>query len=314
MNAANDWWCASTQAFRPFERAQPPFPYFHDASPFVCTYNLSILDCLRGMRKAFECKFFSFDKFDINEYEYFEKVENGDLNWLHYGRFLAFAGPHETRQMTAEGYHTLCPDDYIPYFKKKGVSLVIRLNKKYYNQKRFTNAGIDHLDLYYMDGSTPPKHILEKFIQACENAKGAIAVHCKAGLGRTGTCIGAYMMKHHKFTAGECVVTTVVHWNRVHDSWWLLRSRNHWVVPHLPPWQYHWPTAAVHEGNRAENVEGWRPVLRQQTQLRYRRSNRRRWRGSRVWGGFKLSTHRRSVVVGRCPVWPPVRTLPWHTH
>lgn len=194
--------CARPQAFRPFERAQPPFPYFHDASPFVCTYNLSILDCLRGMKKAHECGFFSFDKFDINEYEYFEKVENGDLNWLHFGRFLAFAGPHEVRQMTAEGYHTLCPDDYIPYFKKKGVSLVIRLNKKYYNQKRFMNAGINHVDLYYMDGSTPPKHILEKFIEVCEQAKGAIAVHCKAGLGRTGTCIGAYMMKHHKFTAG----------------------------------------------------------------------------------------------------------------
>ena len=34
---------------------------------------------------------------------------------------------------------------------------------------------------------------------------GAVAVHCKAGLGRTGTCIGAYMMKHHKLTAEETI-------------------------------------------------------------------------------------------------------------
>mgnify|MGYP000433111193 CR=1 FL=1 len=160
------------------------------------------------MKKAHDCGFFSFDKFDINEYEYFEKVENGDLNWLVYGRFLAFAGPHEKRAMTAEGYTTLCPDDYIPYFKKKNVSLVVRLNKKYYNQKRFLNAGIDHVDMYYMDGSNPPKHILEKFIEVCENAKGAIAVHCKAGLGRTGTCIGAYLMKHYRFTAGTHGIRT----------------------------------------------------------------------------------------------------------
>lgn len=35
-------------------------------------------------------------------------------------------------------------------------------------------------------------------------------MHCKAGLGRTGTCIGAYMMKHYRFTARE-----IIGWMRV---------------------------------------------------------------------------------------------------
>ena len=35
------------------------------------------------------------------------------------------------------------------------------------------------------------------------SVSGAIAVHCKAGLGRTGCLIGCYMMKHYKFTAEE---------------------------------------------------------------------------------------------------------------
>jgi hypothetical protein len=39
---------------------------------------------------------------------------------------------------------------------------------------------------------------------------GSIAVHCKAGLGRTGTCIGAYLMKHYRFSARE-----VIGWMRV---------------------------------------------------------------------------------------------------
>ena len=57
--------------------------------------------------------------------------------------------------------------------------------------------------LYYLDGSNPPLRILNRFIQACEATPGAIGVHCKAGLGRTGTCIGCYLMKHFKFTAAE---------------------------------------------------------------------------------------------------------------
>ena len=74
------------EAFRPFEDAYPPFPPFHDASPCVCTYNLTILDCLRGIRKALDCGFFDLDNFDIEEYEHFEKVENGDLNWIANGK------------------------------------------------------------------------------------------------------------------------------------------------------------------------------------------------------------------------------------
>jgi len=50
-------------------------PPFHDASPCACTYDLNILDCLRGLAKARTHNFFSFDDFDIKEYEYFEQVE-----------------------------------------------------------------------------------------------------------------------------------------------------------------------------------------------------------------------------------------------
>lgn len=157
------------------------------------------------MYKARECRFFDFNNFNIEEYEHYEQVENGDLNWYVDGKFIAFAGPHAEKEFSAGGYYSLRPDDYITYFKKRNVQLVVRLNKSYYDPKRFTNHGINHVDMYFLDGSNPPEPILSKFIQLCEETPGAIAVHCKAGLGRTGTVIGCYLMKHYRFTAEEII-------------------------------------------------------------------------------------------------------------
>lgn len=81
----------------------------------------------------------------------------------------------------------------------------MRLNKKYYDARRFTSQGIAHEEMYFTDGSNPPDDILERFIARCEETPGAIAVHCKAGLGRTGCVIGGYIMKHYQFTAEELI-------------------------------------------------------------------------------------------------------------
>ena len=159
---------------------------------FWCT-RLVTVDCLRGIKKAMDCGFVDFNNFDIEEFEHFEKVENGDLTWLSH-RTCAFAGPHNTHSSSVEGYYTLTPEDYVPHFKKRGVGMVIRLNKKYYDEGRFTREGIQHRDLYYLDGSTPTEEVLQTFLGIMEavDPSHKIAVHCKAGLGRTGSCIGAY--------------------------------------------------------------------------------------------------------------------------
>mmetsp|Transcript_6704 Transcript_6704/g.7641 ORF Transcript_6704/g.7641 Transcript_6704/m.7641 type:complete len:203 (-) Transcript_6704:37-645(-) len=103
------------------------------------------------------------------------------------------------------GHRCHTPEDYEPVFKSLGVERIIRLNKASYNKKRFTKFGFKFNDLYFLDGSTPSKEIVLKFIDLVENTKKAIAVHCKAGLGRTGTLIGCYAMKTYGFTASEFI-------------------------------------------------------------------------------------------------------------
>ncbi|KTF74911.1 hypothetical protein cypCar_00029992, partial [Cyprinus carpio] len=175
-----------------------------DASFGNCTYNLTVLDCLQGIRKALRHGFLNFETFDANEYEHYERVENGDLNWIVPGKLLAFSGPHPKSKIE-NGYPLHAPEAYFPYFRKHNVTTIVRLNKKIYDAKRFTDAGFDHYDLFFVDGSTPSDVITRRFLHVCESTDGAVAVHCKAGLGRTGTLIGCYLMKHYRFTAAEAI-------------------------------------------------------------------------------------------------------------
>ncbi|EJD00840.1 phosphatases II [Fomitiporia mediterranea MF3/22] len=203
---------APWEAFQPL--AELEFRPFRDAGRGFSDFNLSIQDCLWGMWKAMQNGLCDMNEFDVEDYEFYEKVENGDWNWITPG-FIAFASPVEHGYVnnscrSPEGPCRLsaATKKCLDYFDARGVKLVVRLNNKLYDKQHFLDRGIRHEELYFDDGTNPTDEIVRKFINLSDEvveSGGAVAVHCKAGLGRTGTLIGAYLIWKYGFTANEAI-------------------------------------------------------------------------------------------------------------
>jgi protein-tyrosine phosphatase len=122
-------------------------------------------------------------------------------------KFVAFRGP-KTLEDGAEyvdigDTRIFSAHYYVDIFKDMGVTTVIRLNEPEYDSTIFTSAGIEHHDLEFEDCTAPSNHIVSRFLRIVDRAPGVIAVHCKAGLGRTGTLIALYAMLAHSFRARD---------------------------------------------------------------------------------------------------------------
>ncbi|CAK0735693.1 hypothetical protein CVIRNUC_000622 [Coccomyxa viridis] len=195
---------------RAYKLLQPlePFLPFRDPSMGTSLFDLTVYHCLCGVGKARDVGFLDWhlpsSDFNLAEYEHYEQVENGDLNWIVPGKFLAFSGP-AAQPFQMGTYVTHTPEDYHRYFHLKGVKAVVRLNNQTYDGQRFVSGGFAMHELFFPDGSCPSDSILQRFLKIAESTEGSLAVHCKAGLGRTGVLICAYLIKHHGFTAEEAI-------------------------------------------------------------------------------------------------------------
>jgi len=177
---------------------------YRDASEGNSTYRIGVDVCFSALDKAMKLGWINLATFDYEEYTFYEQVENGDFNWIIPNKFIAMCSPTAIAKRT-ETSVTHTPAYYIPYFKLHNVTTIIRLNTIEYDAQSFTKQGIKHYDMYFVDGTVPPLSIVDQFLEVVENATGVVAVHCKQGLGRTGTLIGCYIMKHYNFTASECI-------------------------------------------------------------------------------------------------------------
>lgn len=214
-------------ALAPIAQVDPPLMPFRDAGYSQADYGITVQDVVYGVWKAKEEGCCVLDNFDLAEYEMYERVEHGDFNWIT-PNFLAFASPQHSpvaritedsdlydalpRTLDAVDVHPTLPQPFknvLRHFSERNIGLVVRLNSQLYSPSYFEALGIQHLDMIFEDGTCPPMSTVRKFVRLAHEMitvrKKNIAVHCKAGLGRTGCLIGAYLIYRHGFTANEII-------------------------------------------------------------------------------------------------------------
>ncbi|KAI5963013.1 CDC14 [Candida pseudojiufengensis] len=192
------------QVLQPIAQFDPPFASFRDAGYSNADYEITIQDVVYGMWRAKQRSLIDLTSFNLEEYEQYERVDQGDFNVISKD-FIAFASPQQSKKSNSLNQPF---KKVLSYFQNNNVQLVVRLNSHLYDAKEFTSRNIKHIDMIFDDGTCPTLEYVQKFIGAAEcviNKGGKIAVHCKAGLGRTGCLIGAHLIYTHGFTANECI-------------------------------------------------------------------------------------------------------------
>jgi cell division cycle 14 len=156
---------------------------FSDSSLLPSTHLLTVEWYLKGFSKGVNQHWYSPETFDANDYAHYYESQHGNMNWIIPGKLLAFASPFTQRQLP-DGYRVAVPSDLIEPFKQKGINHIIRLNEKLYDERVFTQAGFRHTELIFGDGTCPSVRIRDAFLRIL-SGNDVVAVHCKAGLGRT---------------------------------------------------------------------------------------------------------------------------------
>ncbi|AOA61373.1 Protein phosphatase required for mitotic exit [Komagataella phaffii GS115] len=214
------------QVLHPICQVDPPFMMFRDAGYSHADFEISIQDVVYAVWRAKERKMIDLTSFNLEEYEQYERVDQGDLNVISKD-FIAFASPKQSRK---NGPLNQPFKKVLDYFCKNDVQLVVRLNSHLYDSEEFSKRGIQHIDMIFDDGTCPTLEYVQKFVGAAETviAKGGkIAVHCKAGLGRTGCLIGAHLIYTHGFTANECIA-----YMRMVRPGMVVGPQQHWLYLH----------------------------------------------------------------------------------
>ena len=143
--------------------------------------------------------------------------KNSPLWWVVPGVLAGMPMPyvHQERRLNRGGPLNAYPDD-LPELYSAGIRAVVSLLNIPFDDSVFKSAGFAYLSLPIPDGAPPTMEQAIKFMQfviAQRSAQRAVAVHCQAGIGRTGTMIASYLI-----TQGDDAKTAIRRVRAVNSS------------------------------------------------------------------------------------------------
>ena len=131
-------------------------------------FPLTVVDCLNGISRACQLKWFSMRSFDCFEFE--SMLKHGDLSWVVPDQIIAFSSPQEAAYARSTRVsNNVRPDDLIDQFLDMNVKGIIRLNDKLYDAGSFSRHGIRVHEMEFPDGSCPEDHIIRDFVSLTES-------------------------------------------------------------------------------------------------------------------------------------------------
>ena len=195
-------WSTNYTMYKIDQHIEGQFAYFCDHHGSQ-RYGLCILDCLTALNAG------------VNRLGWFKndvaKPRGLDMHWIIPNKVIAMRDPREK----ISEHSGEIDKKYIQELRRQSINVIVRFNKLDfeenakkgipYDQSDVELEGFYHDDIPFKDCGIPTDTQVSQFLELISDPEVKAAVHCHAGLGRTGTMIACYLMSNHGFTSRQAV-------------------------------------------------------------------------------------------------------------